>query len=598
MPLRELSDRKRLIGLVLIMVGVATVMASVWGWGLYLTAVDEQKSWLQKLVQSQARMIEDVAQYDFEHARQHQEQNSRSDIIRKIAEGKSSFIEFGETGEFVLGRREGDMIVFLLKQKHGENKIPEPIPFDSTLAVPMHHALLSHSGTIMGLDYRNEEVLAAYEPIKGLDIGIVAKVDLAEVRAPFVKVAIYSGFSALFIIAVGGLLTHRISMPMLRRLEDSIVTLRDAQQDTSKIFQAIESSSVLVMVSDPNGIIEYINPAFSHVTGYSKDEMLGQRPGILKSEHTTQEGYAELWETIKSGHVWKGEFKNKCKDGSVFWALTTISPVIIDGKIINFTCIQEDITERKEAEQKLALRSEELARSNQDLEQFAYVASHDLQEPLRAVASYTQLLAKRYEGQLDEKADKYIRYAHDGAVRMQKLIEGLLMFSRINTKGDAFSLVDCNSAVDTSLKNMALAIEESKATIVVDDLPSLVGDERQLMMVFQNLISNAIKFRTEAPPKIEISATRKGKDWRFCVADNGIGMDPEFSKRIFTIFQRLHIRSKYPGEGLGLAICKQVAERHGGTIWVESFPSKGAAFYFTISTEKLGTKNEQPAARN
>ncbi len=225
---------------------------------------------------------------------------------------------------------------------------------------------------------------------------------------------------------------------------------------------------------------------------------------------------------------------------------------------------------------------EELARSNRDLEQFAYVASHDLQEPLRMVATYTQLLAERYAGQLDENADKYIHYAVDGALRMQTLVQDLLAFSRVGRQGTDFKLVECSALLQVVKQNLKTAIDESGAQIECGTLPSIVADGSQLGQVFQNLIGNAIKFRGSGTPMIEVTAEKKEREWLFSVTDNGIGIAPEHAEIIFAIFKRLHTRAEYPGSGIGLAICQKIVERHGGRIWVESKPGEGATFKFTL----------------
>ncbi|MGB9074984.1 MAG: ATP-binding protein [Terriglobales bacterium] len=233
---------------------------------------------------------------------------------------------------------------------------------------------------------------------------------------------------------------------------------------------------------------------------------------------------------------------------------------------------------REEHKQTLA----ELARSNQDLEQFAYVASHDLQEPLRMVATYTQLLAERYRGQLDADADKYIHYAVDGALRMQALVQDLLAFSRVGRQGTDLQSTDCNVVVETAVENLQSAVDESGAQITHDQLPVMSADSSQLLQVFQNLIANAIKFRGSDPPAIRIRASKKRGEWVFSVADNGIGIAPEYAEIIFAIFRRLHTRAEYPGSGIGLSICKKIIERQGGRIWVESQMGQGSTFKFTL----------------
>ena len=225
---------------------------------------------------------------------------------------------------------------------------------------------------------------------------------------------------------------------------------------------------------------------------------------------------------------------------------------------------------------------EELARSNQDLEQFAYVASHDLQEPLRMVATYTQLLAERYRGKLDGEADKYIYYAVDGALRMQTLLQDLLTFSRIGRQGTDLENTDCNVVMQRAIKNLQTAVDESGASVTRDALPTVMADGSQLLQVFQNLIGNALKFRGPDRPAIHVSASKRGSEWVFSVADNGIGIAPEYADSIFVIFKRLHTHAQYPGSGIGLSICKKIIERQGGRIWVESCPGQGSTFKFTL----------------
>ncbi|HRB81150.1 MAG TPA: ATP-binding protein [Nitrospira sp.] len=247
-----------------------------------------------------------------------------------------------------------------------------------------------------------------------------------------------------------------------------------------------------------------------------------------------------------------------------------------------------------EARQKLEESVAELGRSNADLQQFAYVASHDLQEPLRMVSSYTQLIARRYKGKLDADADEFIAFAVDGANRMQRLIQDLLAYSRVNTTGRQFEPTAMETVLKAALSNLTNAVKESQAVITHDPLPAVMGDDKQLAQLFQNLLSNAIKFSGAQPPRIHISAKQADGEWLFSVRDHGIGLDPQYADRIFVIFQRLHTRAEYPGTGIGLAICKKIVERHGGRIWVESQLGKGTTFYFTMRDEEPGTSAHTP----
>jgi len=238
--------------------------------------------------------------------------------------------------------------------------------------------------------------------------------------------------------------------------------------------------------------------------------------------------------------------------------------------------------DRRNAEEKLIKTVAELERSNKELGEFAYVASHDLQEPLRTISSYVQLLERRYKDKLDSDASEFIAYAVEGAARMQRLINDLLTYSRVGTRGRPFEAADSGHALGQAIANLQQTIEENEAVVFNEDMPPVHGDEIQLTQLFQNLIENAIKFRGPEKPYIHISAKKIEAGWIFSVRDNGIGIDPQFKERIFQIFQRLHTADKYPGTGIGLAICKRIVERHGGRIWVESEPGKGATFYFTL----------------
>jgi light-regulated signal transduction histidine kinase (bacteriophytochrome) len=246
----------------------------------------------------------------------------------------------------------------------------------------------------------------------------------------------------------------------------------------------------------------------------------------------------------------------------------------------------EDVTALKRAERGLARRAEDLERSNAELEQFAYVASHDLQEPLRMVGSYMELLARRFRDRIDETGREFIDFAIDGADRMKRLIQALLEYSRVESRGGDFAPTDCGRILEEALENLSLAIEETGAKITADPLPVVIGDPTQLVQLLQNLVGNAVKFHGEASPEIHVGARREGGQWVLSVSDRGIGIEPEYFERIFIIFQRLHSAAQRPGTGIGLSICKKIVERHGGKMWLESEVGKGSTFHFSLPARK------------
>jgi PAS domain S-box-containing protein len=384
-------------------------------------------------------------------------------------------------------------------------------------------------------------------------------------------------------------------------------TLEDERKQTEKALRESESRLKTILESVQTGIVIVeaethrivdVNAIASKLIGAPKEQIVGSlcHRYICPAE-TGRCPITDLGQTVDNS-----ERVLLTADGERCPVIKTVVPVILGGRK-HLLESYVDITERKQMEEALKqsekeLREqaqelqkelmqrrraeEELARSNKELEQFAYVASHDLQEPLRMVTSYVQLLARRYKGNLDGAADEFIGFAVDGAARMQRLISDLLTYSRVGTRGKEFEPTDCEIVLQRSLKNLQIAIEEKQAVVTHDPLPTIMADNVQLGQLFQNLIGNAIKFQGTEPPHVHMSVSRNGNSWVFSVRDNGIGIAPEYAEKIFIIFQRLHTRDKYPGTGIGLAVCKKIVERHGGQIWVESESGKGATFCFTL----------------
>lgn len=341
--------------------------------------------------------------------------------------------------------------------------------------------------------------------------------------------------------------------------------------DKEYVDNILRSMINTLIVVDQRGMVKTVNHAACELLGYHAEELIGQPLTRVFTGMDPFHGWANV------------ELFYLSKEGTRIPVLFS-SSVLRDneGEVQGVVCVAQDITARKQAEESLRVRAEELVRSNAELEQFASVASHDLQEPLRMVASYVQLLAQRYRGQLDPNADEFIAYAVDGVERMRTLTRDLLEYARVGTQGKPFELTDCSAVVHQALANLQIAIDTVGAVVTCDPLPPVAADPSQLAQVFQNLLTNALKFHGTQPPRVHISATREDQSWVFAVQDHGIGIEPQYAERIFAIFQRLHTTAQYPGTGIGLAICKKVIERHGGRIWVESSLGRGATFFFTL----------------
>lgn len=344
-----------------------------------------------------------------------------------------------------------------------------------------------------------------------------------------------------------------------------------------------------IITIDDGGIINTFNPAAEKIFRWRAEEVIGKNIKMLMPEpyHREHDGYiANYCHTGHAKIIGIGrEVAGRRRDGSVFPMDLAISEFRRGGQRY-FTGIVRDISDRKLAESALRQSAQELARSNLDLEQFAYVASHDLQEPLRAVAGCVQVLRKRYAGKLDPRADELISHTVEGVHRMQTLINDLLSYSRVGSLGAAFAPCDCNEVLAAALSNLETTVREAGAGITSGSLPVLFADAAQLTQLFQNLLSNAIKFRSQDPPRIHVSAERAENVWLFSVKDNGIGIDPDYFERIFIIFQKLHTRTEYAGTGIGLAICKKIVERHGGQIHLHSAPGKGSTFTFSLPAKE------------
>jgi PAS domain S-box-containing protein len=379
----------------------------------------------------------------------------------------------------------------------------------------------------------------------------------------------------------------------------AIVDITERKQADERFRLAVESSpSAMVMVAS-GGQIVLINEEAERLFGYRREELVGKSIEMLVPKR-----YAANHPRLRAGFVANPEKRSLGagrnlygvrKDGTEIPVEIGLTPIRAGQDLLVLSAIV-DITERTRAEEIVARQTRELERSNAELQQFAYVASHDLQEPLRTVASYTQLLERRYGDQLDADARTYIKFAREGALRMQQLLEGLLAYSRLGTHRPEPVPTESTVALDHAIQNLKVAIDESGAEIVRGELPTVAADPSQLVEIFQNLVGNAIKFCGGKRPRVEIAARRADGEWVFSVVDDGIGIDATYFDRIFQVFQRLHHRDDYPGTGIGLAICKRIAERLGGRIWVESTPGAGATFSFSVPDRRSDAAASEAAS--
>ncbi|HJU29374.1 MAG TPA: ATP-binding protein, partial [Candidatus Binataceae bacterium] len=399
--------------------------------------------------------------------------------------------------------------------------------------------------------------------------------------------AIVGGLALAFVfVGVAGVYVNRGLTTLKARSIELVASRDESRRQADMLAAVLKNMTEAVAVCDAQSRTVLRNAAAEKIPG-GIVETGGDRSDydfFADDGRPLESSEAPIMRALRGETIADEVIMLRRRDGGESWLETSACPLRgEDGAIQGAVAIARDISERRRTMRQLAERSRELERSNADLEQFAYTASHDLQEPLRMVASYVQLLRDRYRGRLDSDADDFIDFAVDGATRMKRLINDLLTYSRAG-KGRELAPIDAEAPLGWALSNLELAISEARARVTHDPLPRVLADEGQLGELFQNLIANAIKFRGERDPEIHVSAERKGSFVEFAVADNGIGIDPRHNARIFMIFQRLHSRANYPGTGIGLALCRRIVDRHGGRIWVESAVGKGATFRFTLQT--------------
>jgi PAS domain S-box-containing protein len=538
---------------------------------------------------------------------------ARPDELRRVVE---DYRELGKSGQIVLGSRQNkNLPIFFPLRETRKNAAPDP-----------RHVAAIMDGLQRAEEHRSDlfepkiqpgkPIVAACGPITGTQWGMVVTMSKAElflsinrnliVLSSVIVVLILLGTFGMVVLLrplAGRVILHTDELES--QIYEKTAALNTELAERKRAEKSLRDSEVLyhslvdtlpinILRKDLRGRVTYGNRGYCERMGRPLSALLGKTDYDLFPKEHADKYLSDDERVIRSGKMFEDIEEHRTGDGERLYVHVLKAPVRdAKGDVVGTQVIFWDVTARKLAEEALEKTAAELARSNKELEQFAYVASHDLQEPLRMITSYTQLIAKRYKEQLDTDAKEFMHFAVDGAMRMQKLIQGLLEYSRVGTRGKPFAQTRCDEILSAALANLKLAIEEAGATVAHDPLPEIMSDPVQLTQLFQNLIGNSLKFRAKDPPRIHISVERRARadaaslnippyEWIFRVRDNGIGIEPQYFERIFIIFQRLHTQDKYPGTGIGLAICKKIVERHGGRIWLESKPGEGTSFYFAL----------------
>lgn len=607
-----MQERRSFYLLIAIMGVVALVTVSVTNLILYQVAFNEKSQSLVQTAQSQARLIEAMARYNRRTNRINWEtpvgergptsllsERAAADTISQLKDAHQHYLGFGETGEFVLAGIEGENIVFLLRHRHDVNEEPDPSPLYSQYAEPMRRALLAESGVMVGKDYRGVEVLAAYEPVDVLNFGIVAKIDMSEIRTPFIKATIYTFSISMVVIFLGALLFRKITNPIITRIRESEHRYRSLVEEINEWVWAV----------DKDGVITYSSPYVKSLLGYDDQQVIGTKLIDLvdtKSKDSLPKGF--------QGHPSQTQAINDIElrvndnDGRTIVMELSAVPVYSAKEEFNgFRGVTRDISERKQAEelrndyqrkleQDVAERTDELHEINEELKNFSYIVSHDLRSPLVSIVGFSNEVKFDIESlaaEVDIKSvsdtaaerltttiPESLEFINKAAEKMEGLIANILELSRLGRRSLELSLVNSAEVVDKNLK--ALAYQFDKVDLTVKNLPTLNTDELALEQIFGNLLGNAVKFlQPDRIGKIEIWAEQKSDYWHFFIRDNGRGIAESDIEHVFEIFRRVGSRD-IAGEGMGLTYVQTLVRRLGGRIQCSSILGEGTTFSFSV----------------
>ena len=614
-----MSERKRIFILILIMALSCLFVAGITIISLYQAAISEQRERLVETAQSQARLIEAVARFDEKYSKDYPE-GPEVATLSQIIDAHEHYAGFGKTGEFTLSKKEGDNIIFLLSHRHFDLNRPKPVAFDSELAEPMRRALLGRSGTVVGLDYRGEVVMAAHEPVAELDLGIVAKIDLSEIRAPFLKAGLIAGFISVLVILGGTTLFVRISNPMIKLLEERNTSLgvantrlrneieertqaeKAVRYSEQKYRQLVEQLYEGIWAIDKDANTTYVNPRMAEMIGYTVDEMQGKHLFSFMDERGIEISQGNL-ERRKQGIKEQHDFELLHKNGSRIYTSMETSPIKDEnGNYTGALACVADITERKRAQQELQKAKEAAESANRAKSTFLANMSHELRTPLNAVIGYSEMLIEDAEDQGQQEFIPDLQKIREASKQLLSLINDVLDLSKIEAGKmelylETFEVMHLIQDVVSTVQPLVENNANNLKILSADDLGTMHTDCIKVRQGLVNLLGNASKFTEHGTIRLDAARqTVDGADWiTFSVSDTGIGMTPEQMEKLFQAFSQgeVSMTRKYGGTGLGLEITKRFCKMLGGDITAKSKLGVGSTFTIRLPTEVVRPQIEQ-----